>query len=198
MILVLDVDGVVVTGHRDGGRWDKRLERDLKLSTDLLQEHFFGPFWPSILVGDSDLYETLARVWPQMECTVDVRTFVDYWFAADSKVDHGLTALVDDWRRAGGRCCLATNQEHHRARYLWERLQLVRHFDEMIYSADLHVAKPDALFFTRAFERLSATSPAEIRFLDDSLRNVEAAATAGWLARHYCGLDDLRSALMDS
>jgi putative hydrolase of the HAD superfamily len=197
VILVLDLDGVVVTGHADGGRWDKHLARDLNLRPELLQEHFFKPLWKSVLVGDAGLHETLAHIWPELQCETGPQDFIDYWFAADSAVDHDVVALVGAWRQRGGKCFLATNQEHCRAAYLWATLGLSTRFDGQLYSADLGAAKPDSRFFARVVERLGVAEPSEIRFLDDALANVEAAAAAGWDARHYRGIDDLRHAIED-
>lgn len=195
MILVLDLDGVVVTGRAGGGRWDQHLERDFKLRPELLQAHlFFTKHWGAVITGQADLHETLVRVWPQLNCEGEPRAFMEYWFAADSHVDHDVLALVGDWRKRGRKAFLATNQEHHRARHLWDRVALKDHFDGMIYSAALGVAKPDALFFDRAREKLSA-DPSEILFFDDVVRNVEGAASAGWNAMHYKNVEDLCACL---
>ena len=199
MILVLDLDGVVVTGQADGGgRWDRHLERDFKLRPDLLREHlFFTKHWAAIITGRADLHETLVRIWPRLNCEGEPRAFMDYWFAADSNVDPGVLALVSNWRKGGGNVFLATNQEHYRARHLWDAMALKDHFDGMIYSAEVGAAKPDALYFARAFEKLPAAHPSDILFLDDAPANVEAAAAAGWTARLYRNVEDLRAALRD-
>jgi len=194
VVLVLDLDGVVVTGHSDGGRWDRFLERDLKLRPELLDERFFRPHWRSIMLGEADLHETLARVWPELMCDAPPRALVDYWFAADSAVDHDVLALVRAWRGRDRKAFIATNQEHYRARHLWDALALKDHFDGMIYSAAIGAAKPDALFFARAFEKLPVARPEQIVFLDDVCANVEAAAAAGWSSQHYRSVEDLRAA----
>ncbi len=194
-VLVLDVDGVVVLGHPEGGRWDRHLARDLGIAPGRLQECFFRRYWPSIVLGHADMLQVLQAQWREMECETSLRDFVDYWFAKDSTLNHALLAQVDAWRARGNKAYLATVQEHHRAKYLWETLGLQRHFDGMHYSAALGAAKPDALFYERAHAKLPVPAPGEVLFLDDSLRNVEAASAFGWTARHYTEVDDLRSAL---
>lgn len=197
-VLVLDVDGVVVLGHPEGGRWDQHLVRDLGLVPEKLQERFFRPFWRAIVLGQSEMLQVLDSVWPAMECETSSREFVDYWFAQDSRLNHALLAEVDAWRAAGNTAYLATVQEHQRAEYLWQTLDLRRHFDGMHYSAELGAAKPDVEFYQRSQAKLPARLPSDVVFLDDALRNVEAAATFGWRARQYKGLDDLRSALVEA
>jgi len=196
-VLVLDVDGVVVLGHPQGGRWDRHLQRDLGIAPDAVQSRFFAPHWASIMRGQADMMQVLEGVWQELRCDASPRAFVDYWFANDSRLDHDLLAEVDAWRTRGNKAFLATVQEHNRAKYLWEVLGLQRHFDGMHYSAELGAAKPDRLFYERAHHRLPVASPRDVLFLDDIAKNVEAATTFGWRARHYTKLDDLRMALIE-
>jgi putative hydrolase of the HAD superfamily len=123
---------------------------------------------------------------------------VDYWFAADSALDHDVLREVAAWRARGGKTYLATVQEHERARYLMRTLGLAKHFDAMLYSAALGAAKPDALFYERAQAKLPVAAPDEVIFLDDIAKNVEAAAAFGWRASHFRDVADLRAALTSS
>jgi putative hydrolase of the HAD superfamily len=194
-ILVLDLDGVVVRGHPQGGRWDKDIARDFGMSPEHLQTRFFQQHWREIEIGNADLFDVLARVWPQLECRGNPRTFVDYWFANDSLLDGDVLAEVDAWRAAGGTAYLATVQEHHRARYIWNDLKLSAHFDGMLYSAALGAKKPQAAFYERAHAKLPAASPADVLFLDDRQDNVDAANAFGWRGYLHRDVIDLRTAL---
>ncbi|HVE02505.1 MAG TPA: HAD-IA family hydrolase [Rhizomicrobium sp.] len=194
-ILVLDVDGVVVLGHPEGGRWDKHLARDLGVASAALQDRFFRTHWRDIALGKTDLTEALREVWPQFGCAASVTQFVDYWFANDSALNHELLGEVAAWRAAGNSAFLATVQEHQRAEYLWRTLNLRSQFDGLFYSADLGAAKPDQAFYERAHARLWAAARDEVVFLDDAIANVEAASAFGWRARHFRDVDDLRAAL---
>jgi len=197
-VLVLDVDGVVVRGHPEGGRWDRNLTRDLGIAAETLQARFFRPYWRAIAVGEADMRQVLDGMWHELACTASPSTFVDYWFASDSQLDADVLAEVDQWRARGNQAFLATVQEHHRAKYLWETLGLQRHFDAMHYSAELGAAKPDVLFYEGIQAKLPVRMPGEVLFLDDSLRNVEAASAFGWRARHFTCAADLRDALADA
>lgn len=194
-VLVLDCDGVVVRGHAQGGRWDQYIRRDLGIDPAILQERFFRAHFQKIVLGQADLYDVLDGMWHEMECATPVRTFVDYWFANDSALDGDVLAQVDAWRAAGGKAWLGTVQEHHRAKYLMEMLGLGRHFDGIHYAAALGAAKPDVRFYERVQAKLPVAAPDEVIFLDDSLKNVEAAAAFGWRAHHFRTADDVRAAL---
>ncbi|HXC56192.1 MAG TPA: HAD-IA family hydrolase [Rhizomicrobium sp.] len=197
-ILVLDCDGVVVTGHAEGGRWDKKLARDLGLDPQLLQARFFQPHWKTIALGEAQMMTVLEHVWPELRCAGTPHAFVDYWFAHDAALDADVLALVDAWRAAGGKAYLGTVQEHNRARHLWETLGLARHFDAIHYSAALGASKPDEAFYARLHARLPAAARSDVIFLDDAQRNVDAANAFGWRARHFRSADDLRAALTAS
>jgi putative hydrolase of the HAD superfamily len=197
-VLVLDVDGVVVLGHPQGGRWDRDLERDFAIAPQALQARFFRRHWQSIVTGNADMLPVLEEIWPELACGRSPSELVDYWFARDSRLNEELLAEVDGWRGRGNKAYLGTVQEHCRAKYLWESLELRQHFDGMHYSADLGAAKPDRGFYERSQAKLPVQSPGEVLFLDDSIKNVEAALEFGWRARHFTKVDDLRSALADA
>jgi len=197
MILVLDFDGVVQTGHAEGGRWDKHLLRDLGIAPHALQEFFFKPFWRGLLVGDGDLYEVLSKMWQKLACEATPRAFIEYWFSKDWTLNRELLDAVARLRVVGHSVSLATNQEHHRARYLWDVRRLSNHFDAMNYSAALGAMKPELAFFDRARERLPVTAAHQIVFLDDSQEYVDGASVAGWNARLYRGIEDLNATIAE-
>jgi len=194
-VLVLDCDGVVVKGHREGGRWDKHLARDLGIDTAALQDRFFKPHWRAISLGETGMMAVLAQVWPELGCAADPAAFVDYWFSNDATLDDDVLAQVDAWRAKGGKAYLGTVQEHHRARHLWDTLGLKRHFDAIHYSAALGAWKPEAAFYERLHAKLPVAAPGEVIFLDDVMKNVDAANAFGWRASHFRSAADLRKAL---
>lgn len=59
--MIFDVDGVLIV-HPDPAGWSVHLERDLGLPIALLQEAFFKPHWPDIMLGRAALRERLAPV----------------------------------------------------------------------------------------------------------------------------------------
>lgn len=178
--LMVDVDGVVAR-RPDGRRWDCEIEADLGLSPDLLQTAFFGEHFEDIVLGRADLMTRLAAVLPQIAPHLTGEQLTAYWFAQDGHLDHGLLDDLATCRARGLELHLATVQEHHRARHLWETLGLRRRFDAMHYAAELGCKKPDAAFFA-AVEARTGFTPDELLLIDDSPRNVEGARAHGWAA----------------
>jgi putative hydrolase of the HAD superfamily len=116
--------------------------------------------------GVAHLYEDALRVWLTIVPQAGVRETV--------------TTL----RAQGVRCYLATNQTEHRGRYMAEHLGYDELLDGAFWSHELGVAKPDPAFFTTILGRLGLDA-AEVLFVDDSARNVDAARSVGLAAEHW-------------
>ena len=176
---MVDVDGVVVR-RPDGGAWHASLEADLGISRADLDRTFFEPHFGDVLLGRADLYERLDAVLPALG-PVSSRELVDYWFAQDATLDERLLTDIDEARADGFEAHLATVQEHHRARYLWETLGLRERFGAMHYAADVGYHKADPGFYD-VVQRRTRLEPGLHCLIDDRPQNVEAARAAGWSA----------------
>ena len=160
--LMLDVDGVVVTGRPEDGRsWATDIERDLGIAPDALAESL-----------------------PALSPSLAAQDFIDYWFSKDARIDEAVLAACDTLRGRGVQVFLATNQEHLRAAYLMDRLALRNHVDGIVYSAEIAARKPDRAFFAAA-EKRSGAAPRDILLVDDTKANIDAARDAGWQAMHW-------------
>ncbi len=196
---MLDVDGVVVRGRPgDGLPWSTSLEQDLGISSEKLHAILFAPHWEEIVTGRKELFSVLEDCMPHLTQSVTAQQLVDYWFAMDSFVDEAVLHACDKIRTSGVRVFLATNQEHHRAEYLVDRLALGRHVDDIIYSAQVGARKPDVAFFQAAMAQ-TGFSPENIALVDDTIANLDAARKAGWATLHWthsthllCDLQNLR------
>lgn len=183
--LMVDVDGVLVTGRPEDGRhWASSVDADLGLELVDLQAGFFALHWESIITGKYGLTETLDVVLPKIAPHLTSRDLIDYWFAKDARLNEALLSQLDRLRGSGVRVFLASNQEHLRARYLIETLGLGERCDGIFYSAALGYRKPDRRFFKKA-AALAGASPGEIVLLDDLIENVLAAHESGWRAVHW-------------
>ena len=193
---MVDVDGVIVHPAHPGG-WSERLEADLGLPVAELQRAFFAPHWNDIALGRADLHDRLAPVLARIAPQLSSETLADYWFANDARLDMELLADLAGLRAAGVELHLATIQEHHRARYLWETVGLNAQFDAMHYAADLGCAKPDAAFF-RAIEARTGFAPGDLLLIDDRANNIEGALNCGWGAVLWDGTRRLGDVLAES
>lgn len=187
--LMLDVDGVLVTGRPSDGRpWHSELLDDLGINIEWLRSDFFSVFWPEIVVGRIELLTALRACLDQANIETPAHRVVDYWFSMDSKVNQEILIHCQALRAAGVPVFLATNQDHLRAKYLMNDLNLSAHVDGIFYSAQLGVVKPNPDFYQCITDRLGA-SPTEMFLVDDTLKNISAAQEAGWEAHHWQGTE---------
>ncbi|MEB2844914.1 HAD-IA family hydrolase [Rhizobiales bacterium RZME27] len=181
-ILMVDVDGVLVSGRpSDGKPAFTDAERDLGLDMNRLQLHFFTPYWADIVSGREPIEPRLRAVLSEVAPHLDVEEVLRYWFENDSRLDRRLLDDLATLRAAGTKLYLATNQEHRRAGWLMQHLGFVDRFDGIFYSAALGHKKPSAAFFEIA-TRQAGVDPADIGFIDDAGKNIEAARQCGWAA----------------
>jgi putative hydrolase of the HAD superfamily len=200
--IFFDVDGVLIDGwHSRPERrkpWDKEIERDLGIDRAALQQALFGPGpdgGPSILdrcsLGESDLKQLLAGVLPRIGFHGPVERFLEYWFAKDSNVSEPVLSVVRILAARGDVALyIATNQERHRADWLWDRLGLRTRFLAMFTSAGLGRFKTDPAFFSAVDEELGPPAVPPL-LIDDSAAVCSAALRAGWDACCFDTIGDL-------
>jgi len=176
--LMVDVDGVVVVSP--GGRlWSQDVQADLGLDPELFQSRFFKPHWPDVVFGRVDLHDRLGPVLAEIAPHLTSHQVADYWFAHDAHLNESLLDDLATVRASGVALHLATVQEHHRARYLWETLGFRDRFDAIHYSADYGCGKPDPAFYEAVAAR-TGLAPADLILIDDRIDNVDAARSCGW------------------
>ena len=179
-VLMVDVDGVVVR-HPDPAGWSARIEEDLGVPRQALQDRFFKPCWDDVVHGRAPLRDRLEPVLAEIAPHVSYGRLIRYWFKGDAHLDEALLLQLAEVRASGTPLHLATVQEHERASYLWDRLRFRDLFDDMHYAAQLGVSKPSQDFYSAVEQRVNLPASA-IAFIDDSEKNVEAARARGWRA----------------
>lgn len=174
--LLIDVDGVVVTGRPvDGLHWSTGLQQDLGVTRDMLQSRFFKPYWAQIIRGQRDLTPALTEA--LAGTGVSAQTLTQYWFTQDARLDPEVLADCDRLRGQGWRVYLATNQEPMRMAHLMGRIG--DHVDGAFYSGAIGAPKPDPAFYQHIEDHLSLAG-SELTLVDDTPANVEAATARGW------------------
>jgi putative hydrolase of the HAD superfamily len=183
-ILALDVDGVIIEGFTRN-RWDETIKNDLGISRGDLAEAFFKPHWHDIMLGRRHMMPVLAEALLEIGSQLPAQDLVDYWHGRDAHVRSDVIEAALRWKeRTCGKIVLATNQEHIRARYLWEELGFQNHFDEMIVSCRIGAQKPELDYFKKGDQVIGRLPGQDVIFLDDLIPNIEGAMAYGWQAHH--------------
>lgn len=184
---VFDLDGVICVGPN----FSAALEREYGIAP-ARWGHFFQGEFLNCIVGRRDLKDALRPLLPQLGWTDTVEALLEFWFTREAAVCPRALACARTLRAAGSPCFLGTNQEGHRADYVWKTMGLSEHFDALFASCHLGHAKPAPEFFA-AVERLTGLE--RLTLIDDSARNCRSAEERGWTVFHYQGISDLNRIL---
>lgn len=167
--LLLDADGVVQSNLALYGRIEALLEGK-------------ATFWDASpveqrgLTGELDVAVELQRFLDERGIDLESRVLLDAWCYTEP--DPEAFALVNAVRSHGTPVYLATNQQPVRGGWMRATLGYERHFDDLFFSHELGVAKPDPRFFEAILARVGA-DPASTLFVDDHEANVDGARRAG-------------------
>ena len=106
----------------------------------------------------------------------------------------GSAALVDELDRAGMALYGLTNWSAELFHHAQPAAAALGQLRGIVVSGEVGLAKPDPAIFDLTTERFGLT-PARTVFVDDSPRNVEAAAERGYVAVHFTTTDAFRDEL---
>lgn len=172
-VLLWDCDGVLQHGHFD---WRERLDRTVAPG---FAHKVFKAELPA-LRGERSLHAVLTDLLeqesPSGELPVTVADLLAIWEQFD--LDREAIELVQEVRRLGVRCLLATNQQDHRVRLMRQ----VHGYDDFVdgayWSSLIGAMKPDPAFFEHILDDLGLPGE-QVGFVDDVPANVESARSLG-------------------
>ena len=103
------------------------------------------------------------------------------------------------WQRAlkaaGIRTAILSNMGDSVLEKIEHDFQWIHDFDVLVWSFQLHMAKPDAAIYHHALKNLG-TSPQETLFIDDKRVNIDAARALGLKAIEFATVERLREGLI--
>ncbi|SAK95064.1 HAD family hydrolase [Caballeronia temeraria] len=139
----------------------------------------------------------LIAVYPEHEALI--RAFYARWPEMVSGAMEEGVALVDRLEAAGVPLFGLTNWSAETFPYAWERFDVLRKFREIVVSGRVGLVKPDPQIFglmrTEIERHLPGIAPDELVFIDDNLKNAQAATALGWHGVHYTGALDTETKL---
>ena len=192
-IIAWDFDGVLCRNIVDGRLiWADDFENDIGHSKDVFIEYIFGNDFNAILTGREDLGDRIDCWAKAVGCQISSDDLMDYWFKKDALPDAITLAAMEHFTQQGLRQIITTNNEHHRASYIENEMGFGEKVDFIFASGRMGVAKPDAEYFEKVTESLSAKST-EFLLIDDCAKNISAAKGFGWQAVHFTS--EVRAAL---
>jgi 2-haloacid dehalogenase len=123
-----------------------------------------------------------------------IAAYFERWDEMMAGPIEGSVALLKELKDAGYELHALTNWSAETFPFARDRFAFLDWFESILVSADVGLIKPDPAIFHLLLERIGRT-PSECTYIDDSARNVEAAAAVGLDAIHFESGDRLREAL---
>lgn len=118
------------------------------------------------------------------------------WFEMFNGYIDGVPPLIDRLRAEDIPLYALTNMPGDP----WEEMQI--HFPYLTYFRDVVVSghekcvKPNPNIYQIALQRMGAAAPQTVLFIDDSLKNIEAADALGFQTHHFTAASGLETALI--
>lgn len=187
--ILFDTDGVIV--HSD--MWSNEYARRSWISSEITRP-FFREIFGDCLIGKSDLKEVIKPYLAQWDWTGTVDEYLEEWFRYENTVDKDLLEKIQELRKTGIQCHVATNQEKYRLAYLRNEMGFSKNFDSVFCSCELGYKKPQREFYERVLYILGAVSD-EVLYFDDAKDNIESAKELGIHAVLYKNLEDFEKNL---
>lgn len=195
-IFFFDLDGVLTLGFSQNEdfrtEWEKFLLDTAGITMQKISSEFFNTklFQEKILTGKTDLLKSLSDYLALNGYKGLVQPIIDFWFSNGTIINTELFDLVKVLKEENIPLYLATNQEKHRAKYIWEKLNFRHYFDKMYTSGELGVLKKERSFFRKVNTDLNLAQGATVVFFDDDEKNIISAKKEGWKSVLYRSLED--------
>ncbi|EIF29537.1 haloacid dehalogenase superfamily protein, subfamily IA, variant 3 with third motif having DD or ED [Burkholderia sp. Ch1-1] len=131
--------------------------------------------------------EELVAKFPDHETLI--RAFYERWHEMVAGVLEEGVAIMEKLEAAEVPLFGLTNWSAETFPYAWEHYPVLRRFRDIVVSGRVGLVKPDPAIFAAMLERievqLPGIEPAELVFIDDNLKNAEAATALGWHGVHH-------------
>lgn len=185
--IIFDFGGVLMRTHDSSGRrgWENKLGLEVG---DLERLVHGSDLWIAAQRGElmPDAYWSAIAERLKVN-TEDLPLLREDYFKGDS-LDTDLVNLIDDLRGQGFRVGLLSN-DSLALREKLAQLDLIRHFDAVVISAEIGAMKPEAAAYRAIAKALDASTP-ECVFIDDNPANIDGAAAVGMQGVLYrAGMD---------
>ena len=123
-----------------------------------------------------------------------IRAYREQWNEMLGEPFADSVAVLDELRRTGMRLYALTNWSQDTFPYGLARYPFLQWFDDIVVSGREGVIKPDPAIFRLLLSRFCLAASGCV-FIDDTLKNVEAAMQLGFHVIHFCNARQLRGNL---
>ncbi len=180
-IILFDADGVIIDKPK---LFSEVFSKEHNVSLDKILP-FFECEMERCLVGDMDVKDALARYVDAWGWSGTIDELLEYWFDKEHHVNEQVRDYILTLRDRGVFCCLATNNEMRRVRYMAENMGFGKLFDQVLSSAHVKARKPERAFWENIHVAIGEPDYDNVLFWDDKQENVNSARDFGYHAERY-------------
>jgi len=167
--IILDMYGVILKDPGDGFYTYVN-----KSFPDLSVEDIYG-HWLNADLGEISTIEVLKRIGYKGDLAKIEKDYLD-----TVEIDNDFYEFAG-WVKQKHKLALISNDSSEWSKFFREKYNLDRYFDVISVSGDLKMKKPELEIFLLTLEKLDCR-PEECIFIDDRVRNLQAAESIGMKA----------------
>jgi len=181
-VILFDIDGVLI---RLPYFFSKELElKGYMKAVDSLNAYYNGHKIVPSNEGAEDHKEQILPYLRDFGWEYSADEYLQQQFVFEhGYLDGDMICIVDNLRSQGVKCCLATDQEKHRAQYLLKSMDFRSVFDAHFISCFIGGRKCHDHFWEYVVNELRNSpvsfEPAEVAFFDDDQNNIDTALKFG-------------------
>ncbi len=131
--------------------------------------------------------DELVAKFPDHEALI--RAFYERWHEMVGGVLEEGVAIMEKLEAANVPLFGLTNWSAETFPYAWEHYPALRRFRDIVVSGRVKLVKPDPAIFAEMRQRIELQMPGieagELVFIDDNLKNAQAATALGWHGVHH-------------
>jgi HAD superfamily hydrolase (TIGR01509 family) len=192
MIVVFDIGNVLV-------RWNPRYLFRKTMKDEARMERFLATALAMDFVALTDIVADFSKAIAERakafpEFARELHLFDERWVETLGGPIEENVALLRRLKAAGRPVYALSNFATVKFAITRQMFDFLNEFDHAVISGHVGVVKPDRRIFEILFERVGRR-PEELVFVDDSLKNIEAARALGMPAIHFRPDVDLESEL---
>lgn len=193
-VVLFDYDGVVNFAPKMFSQRVSQRKPELDLNWEKDLKPFFTQIFPLCKIGQKDLKVELSKI-PQHEENPyfklwgfeSVDELLQFWFKEEQYPFDKIMSLIEQLKKRGILCCLATNNEKYIIDYI-KKFGAGNKFDIIFSSENLKTMKPQKEFYEKILEELSKREKElhvnEIYYIDDEEENINSAQNLGFQTFH--------------
>lgn len=180
--IIFDLGNVFV--NWDARNLYKRLLPDLAAVDRFLEEVRFSEWNAHQDAGRpfSEGVRELTQQFPQYSSLI--QAYDTHWSESLTGSNDETISIAHRLKKAGWKLYLLSNFSEEKFQLMREQYQFLEIFDDLIISGEHKMIKPDPAIFYLTLSRIQRAAN-ECLFIDDSLKNIEAAKAIGFQTIHY-------------